>query len=319
MLHFTAENTIRALPFDALVPALRDGFARGARTPPRHHHTLDEASDATLLLMPSWTQGTWPEGDFVGVKLVNVFPGNADRGRPALSSAYLLASAATGEHLALIDGNELTRRRTVATSALAASYLARPDSATLLVIGAGHIAGLVAAAYRSVLDIRTVLIHDRTPAHAERLAGSLRAEGMDARVAPDRAEAVASADVISCATLATEPLVRGEWLRPGTHLDLIGSFRPTMREADDTCVRRGSVYVDTPVALAESGDLTQPIASGALDPDDVVGTLPRLCLEEVPGRRDREEITVFKTVGSGLADLAAAALVYRGHGGATSG
>ncbi|MBL1100514.1 ornithine cyclodeaminase family protein [Streptomyces coffeae] len=315
MLHFTAEDTVRALPFDALVPALRQGFARGAHAPARHHHTLDEASNATLLLMPSWTtRGTWAEGDFVGVKLVNVFPGNADRGRPALSSAYLLAGAETGEHLALIDGNELTRRRTVATSALAASFLARPDSATHLVIGAGHVGSLAAAAYRSVLDIRTVLIHDRTPARAEALAERLRAEGMDARVAPDRAEAAASADVISCATLATEPVVRGEWLRPGTHLDLIGSFRPTMREADDSCVRRGSVYLDTPVALEESGDLTEPIASGALGRDAVVGTLPQLCREEVPGRRDSEEITVFKSVGSGLADLAAAALVYRGAG-----
>ncbi|GAA2438401.1 ornithine cyclodeaminase family protein [Actinomadura vinacea] len=307
LLNITAAETARALPFEVLVPALREGFARGAHTPARHHHTIDEAANATLLLMPSWT-----DGEHLGVKLVNVFPANSAAGRPALSSAYVLASAATGEHLAVIDGNELTRRRTVATSALAASHLARRDSATLLIVGAGHIGGLAAAAYRSVLDLRTVLVYDRTPAHARRLVDALHAEGVDARpVTGGLAEAAAAADIITCATLATEPVIRGEWLAPGTHLDLIGSFRPSMREADDACVRRGTVYIDTPVALEESGDLTQPIAAGVLGRDDIAGTLPQLCREEVPGRRDAEQITVFKAVGSGLADLTAAAVVYR--------
>jgi ornithine cyclodeaminase len=307
MLNITAEETARALPFEVLVPALREGFARGAHTPARHHHTIDEAADATLLLMPSWT-----DGEHLGVKLVNVFPGNGAAGLPTLSSAYVLADAATGRHLAVIDGNELTRRRTAATSALAASYLARRDSRTLLVVGAGHIGGLAADAFRSVLeDLRTVLVHSRTPAHAERLAGRLRAGGLDARAVDGLAEAAAEADVITCATLAAEPVVRGAWLSPGTHLDLVGSFRPGMRESDDECVRRGRVYIDTPVALEESGDLTRPIAAGVLARDGIAGTLPQLCRGEVPGRRGAGEITVFKAVGSGLADLAAAAVVHR--------
>ncbi|XVQ09428.1 ornithine cyclodeaminase family protein [Spirillospora sp. CA-255316] len=307
MLNITAEETARALPFEVLVPALREGFARGAHTPARHHHTIDEAADATLLLMPSWT-----DGEHLGVKLVNVFPANAAAGLPALSSAYVLADAITGRQLAVIDGNELTRRRTVATSALAASYLARRDSRTLLVVGAGHIGGLAAAAFRSVLDdLRTVLVHSRTPAHAERLAGRLRAGGVDARAVTGLAEAAAEADVITCATLAAEPIVRGAWLAPGTHLDLVGGFRPGMRESDDECVRRGRVYIDTPVALEESGDLTRPIAAGVLKRDDIAGTLAQLCREEVPGRLGAGEITVFKAVGSGLADLAAAAVVHR--------
>ncbi|MFC5749894.1 ornithine cyclodeaminase family protein [Actinomadura rugatobispora] len=307
MLNITAAETARALPFEVLVPALREGFARGAHTPARHHHTIDEAADATLLLMPSWT-----DGEYLGVKLVNVFPANSAAGLPALSSAYVLADAATGRHLAVIDGNELTRRRTVATSALAASYLARPDSRTLLVVGAGHIGGLAADAFRSVLDgLRTVLVHSRTPAHAERLAGRLRAGGVDARAVTGLAEAAAEADVITCATLAAEPIVRGAWLAPGTHLDLVGGFRPGMRESDDECVRRGLVYIDTPVALEESGDLTRPIAAGVLARDDIAGTLPQLCRGEVPGRPDADRITVFKAVGSGLADLAAAAVVHR--------
>jgi ornithine cyclodeaminase len=307
MLTVTAEHTASALGFDALIPALREGFARGAHTPDRHHHVVDAASNATLLLMPSWS-----DGEFLGVKLVNVFPGNTAQGRPALSSAYVLASAVTGEHLAVIDGNELTRRRTVATSALAGSYLARPDSGVLLVVGAGHIGSLAAAAYSSVFDIRTVLVHSRNPASTHRLVDTLVQGGFDARPVSDLAEAVTQADIVTCATLATAPIIRGEWLRPGTHLDLVGSFRPAMREADDECLRRGSVYIDTPVALRESGDLTQPIASGALAPEAIAGTLPQLCRGEVEGRRDnKSRITVFKTVGSALADLTAAALVYR--------
>ncbi|MBK1783867.1 ornithine cyclodeaminase family protein [Prauserella cavernicola] len=302
----SAEQTALALPFATLVPALRDGFARGATTPPRHHHVVNADADATLLLMPSWT-----DGEFLGVKLVNVFPGNNERGLPALSSAFVLASAVTGEHLAVIDGNELTRRRTVATSALAASYLARPDSRVHLVVGTGHIGSLVPAAYASVLELDTVLVHDRDADRAARFAAELREQGHHAEPVADLAAAARRADVITCATLATEPIIRGEWLRPGTHLDLIGSFRRTMRESDDECVRRGTVYVDTPVACDESGDLTQPIAAGVLDPAAIAGDLAQLCRDELPGRRDADEITVFKTVGSGLADLTAAALAYR--------
>ncbi|KOG86761.1 ornithine cyclodeaminase family protein [Streptomyces varsoviensis] len=305
MLNISAEQTARHLAFDALIPALRAGFARGAHAPDRHHHAVDGAPGATLLLMPAWS-----EGGYLGVKLVDVFPANSELGRPALSSAYVLADAATGEHLALVDGNELTRRRTVATSALAASYLARPDSEVHLVVGTGHIGSLAAAAHRSAVGTSQVLVYDRRPERAEALVAAVRTDGMEARAVTDLAAAAGEADLITCATLAEEPLIRGEWLRPGTHLDLIGSFRPSMREADDECVRRGTVFVDTPTALRESGDLLQPMASGALRAEDIAGTLPELCRGEVKGRRNAAEITVFKSVGGAVADLAAAALVY---------
>ncbi|KXF53002.1 ornithine cyclodeaminase [Rhodococcus sp. SC4] len=304
MLTINAEDTATLLAFDDLIPALRKGFIRGASTPNRHHHTLDDTTDATLLVMPSW------DDRYLGVKLVDVFPANSVSGRPALSSAFILASASTGEHLAVIDGNELTRRRTVATSALAASYLARRGSTTHLIVGAGHIGSLAAEAYRSVFDIQTVLIYDQFAANAERLAENLRQKGIQARTADDLASAVANADIITCATLATEPIIRGQWLQPGAHLDLIGSFRPTMRESDDQCIIRSNVYVDTPVALEESGDLTQPIADGILDARSIAGNLPQLCREEVHGRQDSNQITLFKAVGSGLADLTSAAFVY---------
>lgn len=305
MLTISAEDTVRALPFDALIDALRIGFRNGAHTPQRHHHVVDAGSDASVLLMPSWT-----DGEYLGVKLVNVFPGNSSLGRPALSSAFVLASATTGEHLAVVDGNTLTQRRTVATSALAATYLARKDSKVHVVVGAGHVGSLAADAYRSAFGIRQVIVHDHVPAHAQRLVDSLRERGVDADVATDLRDAVAAADIVTCATLATEPLIRGDWLREGTHLDLIGSFRPTMREADDECLRRGTVYIDTWAALEESGDLIQPIDAGVLDRNAIAGTLPGLCRGDIAARRDRDQITVFKSVGSGLADLAAAALVY---------
>ncbi|MFE0028196.1 ornithine cyclodeaminase family protein [Amycolatopsis sp. NPDC059021] len=306
MLTITADDTASALPFDALIPALREGFRRGAHTPDRHSHSLDEASGASLLLMPSWSDGA-----YLGVKLVTIFPGNNAHGRPALSSAYILSSATTGEHLAVLDGDELTRRRTTATSALAASYLARPDSHVLLVVGAGHIGGMVPAAYRGRFDLRTVLVHDTDPAAAQRLVIRLRADGLAADVVTDLAAAAGRADIITCATLATTPVIHGAWLRPGTHLDLIGSFRPQMREADDDCLRLSTVYIDTPTALAESGDLVQPVTAGTFDPATIAGTLSQLCREEVPGRRDPDQITLFKAVGSGLADLAAAEHVLR--------
>nr|WP_198151243.1 hypothetical protein [Kibdelosporangium sp. MJ126-NF4]CEL13435.1 Ornithine cyclodeaminase [Kibdelosporangium sp. MJ126-NF4]CTQ99124.1 Ornithine cyclodeaminase (EC 4.3.1.12) [Kibdelosporangium sp. MJ126-NF4] len=186
MLTITADDTARALAFDTLIPALREGFRRGAHTPDRHTHSLDENSGASLLLMPSWSDDA-----YLGVKLVTIFPGNNALGRPALSSAYILSSATTGEHLAVLDGDELTRRRTTATSVLAASYLARPDSEVLLVVGAGHIGRMLPAAYRSRFDLHTVLVHDTDPAAAQRLADTLRANGLGTEVVTDLATATA--------------------------------------------------------------------------------------------------------------------------------
>jgi ornithine cyclodeaminase/alanine dehydrogenase-like protein (mu-crystallin family) len=301
---FDAAQTAAALPFDRLIPALRDAFIAGAEAPLRHRHDIaqPDATTAALLLMPAWR----PSG-LLGVKVVSVFPGNGARGLPAVSASYLLCDGATGAHLALIDGGELTRRRTAAASALAGAFLAREDSATLLIVGSGHVAGLMADAYRVVRPIERVLIWNIRSAGAERLAARIGGEAVT-----DLAAAVRQADIVSCATLSREPLVRGEWLRPGTHLDLIGGFTPAMREADDEAVRRSRVFIDTEAALAEAGDLIDPIAHGALRREDVAGSLFSLCRGETPGRRDAQEITLFKSVGSAIEDLAAAGLAYGG-------
>lgn len=302
------ERTRAGLAFDHLVPALYAAFVAGAEVPLRHRHVLPTrgGAPATLLLMPAWQAGA-----FVGVKIVTVFTGNGALGLNAVSSTYLLCDGANGRHLALIDGNEITGRRTAAASALAASFLARPDASTLLIVGAGHVAGMLAAAYAATRPIRRVLVWNIRRDKAERLAAELQGRGFDAAGVGDLQAAVREADIVSCATLATEPLVRGAWLRPGTHLDLIGGYRPDMREADDEAVRRSRVFIDSPAALAEAGDITQPIDAGVLAPEQIAGTLEALCRGEVGGRESADEITLFKSVGSAIEDLAAAVLVYR--------
>ena len=307
MLVIDAVRTRASLSFDRLIPALREAFIRGAETPLRHRHDQPQpdGSTAALLLMPAWRRG-----GYTGVKLVTVFPGNSARSLPAVSSSYLLCDGETGRHLALIDGTEITGRRTAAASALAGSFLARPDASRLLVVGAGHVAGLMPAAYAAVRPIREVRVWNVRPARAERLAASLREEGFDATPAADLAAAVAEADIISCATLSRDALVQGEWLRPGAHVDLIGGFTPVMREVDDDAIRRARVFIDTDAALAEAGDLIQPLASGALRREDICGDLAQLCRGDLGGRRSASEITLFKSVGSALEDLAAAALAY---------
>lgn len=312
MLVLDAAATASALDYSALIAGLREMFAAGATAPLRHVHGLPRAGepDASLLLMPAWMG----DGSHGGVKIVNVVPGNAGRALPAVTASYLLFDETTGAHLALMDGATLTGRRTAAASALAASYLARPDAHTLLVVGAGHIGSEMPFAYRAVLPIERVLVWNPTPARAERLVARLKEEGVEAEVHGDLQAAVAEADVISCATLSTSPLVLGDWLKPGQHLDLVGSFTPAMRETDDRAVARGRVFVDGPAAAIESGDLKGAMASGALK--EIAGTLYDLCGGRVEGRRSATEITLFKSVGLAIEDLAAAriALASRRNG-----
>jgi ornithine cyclodeaminase/alanine dehydrogenase-like protein (mu-crystallin family) len=307
-----AEDIATRLPFDRLVSALNEAFVAGAEVPTRHHHSIGAAG--TLLLMPCWVRG-----GYLGVKVAGVFPGNRDRNLPSLHSTYLLCDANTGEQLAILDGAELTRRRTIATAALAADYLARPDARTLLVVGSGAVASLAAPAYRAIRPITRVLVWNVRPAGAEKLAAALRGEGFDAHMVTDLSTAAGQADIISCATLASAPLLRGVWLSPGVHVDLIGSFRADMREADDEAICAGPVFVDTPDALAESGDLSQPLSDGTLSRDGIRATLAELCQGRHVGRGNAAEITLFKSVGTALTDLAAATVVYESVSGTSRG
>jgi ornithine cyclodeaminase len=303
---FDSAVTRAALPFDALIGALESMFVTGCEVPARHVHSIAGAGgeQGKVLIMPAWQPG-----GYMGIKTVNIFPGNAARGMPGLFSTYILYDAATGEPLAQIDGNEITSRRTAAASALAARYLAREDAGRLLVVGSGRVASLLPHAYRAVRPIREVVVWSRSHEAALRLAAELSADGFDARASADLEAAARNADIVTCATLATEPVIRGEWLQAGSHLDLIGSFTPQMREADDACFAGARLYVDTLEALQKSGDLLGPMARGVFAPADIGGTLEALCRGELAGRRGSAERTVFKSVGSALEDLAAAILV----------
>jgi len=309
MLVLDAAATAAALDYRRLIDDLREMFAAGVTAPLRHVHSLPRRgeADASLLMMPAWMG----DGSHGGVKIVNVTPGNAARGLPAVTASYLLFDETTGEHLALIDGGTLTGRRTAAASALAASMLAREDAHTLLVVGAGHIGSELPDAYAAALPIDRVLVWNPTPARAEKLVARLVAKGVDAAYQPDLRSAVEAADVVACATLSTTPLVMGDWLREGQHLDLVGSFTPAMREIDDRAAARSRVFVDGPAAMAESGDIKGPIASGAIK--EIAGTLYDLCSGRVAGRRSAKEITLFKSVGLAVEDLAAARVAYAAH------
>ena len=304
------QATRDALPFARLVPALHRAFAEGCEVPPRQAHAIGQAdgSVCTSLIMPAWSRPRSARPHY-GVKIVNIAPGNAARGLPGLHASYLLFDALTGVPLSCIDGSVLTTRRTAAASALAASFLARSDARRLLVVGTGAVARVLPEAYRAVRPIEHVAVWARAPDKAAALADALRADGFDAAAEGDLAAAVAQSDIVSCATLATEPLVQGRWLAPGSHLDLIGSFTPQMREADDDCFAGASLFVDTDEALRKSGDLLGPLSRGVLDAARRYGTLADLCSGSLPGRQGPLERTVFKSVGTALEDLAAAVLV----------
>jgi ornithine cyclodeaminase len=305
-----------ALSYPALVDVLEAAFRTGAIAPLRHHHTiaLDGRPEATLLLMPAWqasAPGAATAGRYLGVKSVTVFPDNASRGKPAVFGTYLLFSAETGETLAVMDAARLTAWRTGAASALASRYLSRPDSQRLLMVGAGVLAPQLIRAHASVRPIREVAIWNRSAPRARDLAARLADTGLAITVADDLETAVRSADIVSTATISSEPLVRGAWLRRGTHVDCVGAYRPGMRETDDEVVRRARIFVDTRTgAFGEAGDILQPIKSGVIGKEAVLADLFDLTRGTSTGRRTPEEITLFKSVGAAIEDLAAAVAVY---------
>lgn len=314
----TASEINGSLTFRDLVETLRGAFRADIETPTRHHHTIERAgaAAATLLLMPAWNdfarQGHAARG-YIGVKVVSVFPDNAEVGKPSVMGVYLLMSGHTGEPIAVMDGQAVTLWRTAAASALAASYLAREDASKLMMVGAGALAPYLIRAHASVRPIRQVLVWNRNGEAADRLARSLDGfSGISVRATSDLEGGVRGADVISCATLSREPIVRGDWLAEGAHLDLVGAFTPQMRESDDAAVQKARLFVDTRAgALKEGGDIVQPLSAGVIGENDIAADLFELCRGEKAGRRFYDQITLFKSVGTAIEDLAAAVLVLQ--------
>ena len=302
----------RLLTFPRLIGAIHDAFAAGGAGPVRHHHSLARGEfAATHLLMPAWTSDAPGPGSFLGTKVVNVFPGNRAKHLPTVLGAYLLQSGETGAPLAVMDGTRLTLWRTAAASALAARVLARADARRLTMIGAGALAPFLVRAHASVRPIDRVTVWNHRLAGAEALVRGLERDGIEAHVAQDLEAAVVEADVISCATLSSEPILRGAWLRPGVHVDLVGAFNMAMRETDGAAVARARVYVDTQAAIEEGGDVALAIKEGHIARGDVVADLHALCRGASAGRQGSDEITLFKSVGTAIEDLAAAVLVWR--------
>ena len=299
----SADAVHRALDWGSLVDALRAAFVAGATAPVRSSHAVTPEGDR-LLLMPAW------DGAGLGVKIVTVFPRNRERGLASVGALYLLMDGTTGHPVALIDGEALTLRRTAASSALASTYLSRPASRTLVVVGTGALAPYMARAHCSVRPIERVLVWGRHGDRAERTAAGLAAEGLPASVIARLDDGLAQADIVSCATTSREPILRGALVRAGTHVDLVGAFTREMRESDDDLVARAEVFVDTYAgALKEAGDLVQPIEQGAFARERVRAELAELASGRHPGRRGAAEITLFKSVGTALEDLCAARLV----------
>lgn len=305
---FDREAVGQNLGWAPLIRALEEMFAAGCKAPVRHHHTMEVpgAPEGTMLLMPAWIPGK-----FAGLKSITVFPGNREKGLPTIQGSYLLMDGTTGETLAAMDAGELTARRTAAASALASSYLSRKESRKLLIVGSGRLSGYLGFAHAAVRPIEEIVIWARNMVKAQDVAQTYTEEGFRVRVVEQLEEGVREADIISCATMAREPLVLGSWLTPGTHLDLIGGFTPEMRESDDEAVIRSRVFVDTREgALAEAGDLLLPKRNNVFDDDDIVADLAELAALKKQGRKNEEEITLFKSVGAALEDLAAAMECY---------
>lgn len=291
-----------------LIEALRTAFQKGGEMPVRHHHhvKVENGPDGTLLLMPAWRTG-----GMMGLKCVTVYPGNPAAGLPTVTGFYALMDATTGALLALMDATVLTAKRTAATSALAASYLAREDAKRLLMVGTGTLAPYMVRAHAAVRPLEHVSIFGRSPAKVQEMIAGLRDEPYAAVAAASLEDAAKSADIVCCATTATQPLIRGAWLQPGTHLDLVGAFKPDMREADEEAVLKSRVYVDSRAgAMHEAGDILIPLKSGVIKEDHVLADVFELARGQKRGRASRDEITLFKSVGMALEDLAAAELVY---------
>jgi len=305
---FDGEQVTALTPWPALIDAIRDAFRCGGASPVRHQHLIpgNDRDDINLLLMPAWNQ----KGDF-GIKLAAVAPSNAALGYPTLHGVYVLFSGATGIPSAILDAGALTARRTAAASALASRYLSREDSEKLLIIGTGRVARQLIAAHCSVRPINEVRIWGRNVTHAKNVADEAGREiGVRCVCVPDVETGASGADIISSATPSEEPLLLGDWVGPGTHVDLVGAYKPAMCEADTELIgKAGQVFIDTVEgAKDEAGDLIQAVQAGKFSFDEVAGDMYQMSSGDVSLRKNANEITLFKSVGSALQDLAAAQL-----------
>ena len=295
--------------FLELISALKSGFAaHDIIVPQRHHHDFpnpETGKDSTLFLMPAWN----PSKE-AGVKIATVSPENEQFGLPAVQAIYILMNAKNGTIKAIMQSKSLTAKRTAAASALASSFLSNPNSTSLLMIGTGALSTNLIRAHASVRPIKNVYIWGRNIEKAKMICNQLQNESFACEIVNAIAEKIKEVDIISCATLSQLPLVLGNYVKEGQHIDLVGAYKKDMREADDEVIKKASVFVDTFGGIKESGDIFIPLETGILKEEAIKGDLFSLCSGKTKGRMHDEEVTVFKSVGHALEDLVAASYFY---------
>lgn len=307
MIHAEASDLIKWLKYPSLMERLKEAFTDpNVHMPQRNHYTFGQENQKSLLLMPSWSTNT-----YLGVKIITICPENPKQSKPSIQGTYILYDALDGKPLLICDAKLLTLLRTAACSALAADFLAKKESQTLVMIGTGSLAPHLIRAHCEARPIKKVYVWGRNFLKAAQVVGSLNDLSAKVEAIEYLDEFVAKADIVSTATMSSEPLVHGKWVKEGTHVDLVGSYLPTMREADDALMRKASVFVDDiEAAFKESGDLIIPGRKGVLRKNQIKGSLYDLCRIDKLGRATSDEVTVFKSVGLALEDLAAAGLLY---------
>lgn len=309
MKYIEADELEQLLTYEELIPKINEAFAQDYNIPMRHHHQYPnpkEGMESTLLLMPAWDNG-----ENLGVKIVNVSPNNSQYNLPSIQGLYIYFDLQTGTPKVLMDAKKLTVKRTAAASALASQYLSREESSTLLVIGTGALSAELIQAHCAVRPITKVLIWGRSEEKAQQVVDSVSINNASIDTVNTIEEGLEQADIISCATLSPTALVFGKDLKPGQHLDMIGAYKPDMREMDDEVLAKSDVYVDNiEGATKETGDLAIPIANGTFKVEDIKADLFELAQGKKAVSRSAETITCFKSVGHALEDLAAATLAF---------
>jgi ornithine cyclodeaminase len=309
MLSISAETIHKALTFPQLVNALQTAFTENIKVPPRLHFDMENPKanrETTLLMMPAWQAG-----DVAGIKLVTVAPENSHKNLPSIQGTYLLLDVDTGSMKALMDAPSLTAKRTAAASALASRFLSRENSDTLLIVGTGTLAPHLIEAHASVRPIKQIYVWGRSKEKAEKICQKVTHLNIPCIAVEDLEYYVRQSDIISCATLSTEPLIFGKWLKEGQHLDMVGAYRPDMREMDNECLTRSVIFVDNfESAVRETGDIAIPLMENVISHSDIKSDLFAMCKNEFCFEREDSDITTFKSVGHALEDLAAAKLVF---------
>lgn len=316
MRFYDADQVHAACRYQDLVAALKryhlgdiDGVGDQMLSQP-----ADDGGEDILFLRSAWQRGR-----VLGSKVITGFWNNPNtNGLPAVHAIYCLFSGEDGRPLAVLDGTALTLRKTAADSALGASYLARPDIETMLVVGAGAMAPHLIMAHVAIRpSLKKVMVWNRTLEKAKAIIDDLEAQGtlpgLQFEVATDLESAAGRADLVSSATRTVEPIIMGEWIKPGTHLDLIGAFKKDMREADDEVIRKSSIFVDSREStIDDTGEIAIPIEKGLIKESDILAEHADLARGKHPGRSSDDEITLFKNGGGGHLDLMTAQFVAEG-------